>query len=44
MLALCSCEDASLSAEDLVDLCSSFIILILPGGILVLFSAGAAGL
>lgn len=44
MLALCSCEDAGLSAEDLVDLCSSFIILILPGEILVLFSAGAAGL
>lgn len=27
MLALCSCEEASLSAEDLLDLCSSFIVL-----------------
>lgn len=27
MLALCSCENAKLSAEDLVDLCSSFVVL-----------------
>ena len=27
MLALCSCEDANLSAEGLVDLCSSFVVL-----------------
>lgn len=27
MLALCSCEDAELSAEDLVDLCSNFVVL-----------------
>ena len=27
MLALCSCEEADLSAEDLVDLCSSFVVL-----------------
>lgn len=26
MLALCSCEDAELSADDLVDLCSSFVV------------------
>ena len=26
MLALCSCEDVKLSAEDLVDLCSSFVV------------------
>ena len=27
MFALCSCEEAELSAEDLVDLCSSFVVL-----------------
>ena len=27
MLALCSCEDADLSAEDLIDLCSGFVVL-----------------
>ena len=27
MLALCSCEEASLSAEDLLDLCSNFVVL-----------------
>ena len=27
MLALCSCEDAELSAEDLIDLCSNFVVL-----------------